>query len=217
MFRAAVFDCDGVLVDTEGIQLKGWNRILSQFDISLSRENYPDYAGKSVRMVAADLIKKHSLSASIDELIAERRDIVTEWLRNNGVDMMPYAEEAVNFFKDHGFSVAVCSGSSGIEVDIKLEKTGLKGLFGDYVITGSDVRRGKPFPDIYALAADRLGLETGQCIAFEDTMYGVCAAKEAGLYCIAVPNEYSAGQDFSEADNIAGSLKEAVLICEKLI
>jgi len=74
----------------------------------------------------------------------------------------------------------------------------------------NEVKAGKPAPDVYLLACERLQVEPEKCCAFEDTAAGIAAAKAAGLYCIAIPNAYSARQDLSQADKSCTSLFDAV-------
>lgn len=134
---------------------------------------------------------------------------MVKWFKTEKISLMPYAKEAVELFKSNGLKIALASGSPWKEVMLKLRNTSLSGLF-PLVITGSDVERGKPYPDIYLLASKRLGLRPSECISFEDTQAGVESAKAAGLKCFAIPCEYTRQQDFSKADGIFESLEEAV-------
>eukprot|EP00933_Yihiella_yeosuensis_P008481 TRINITY_DN113945_c0_g1_i1.p3 TRINITY_DN113945_c0_g1~~TRINITY_DN113945_c0_g1_i1.p3 ORF type:complete len:108 (+),score=27.50 TRINITY_DN113945_c0_g1_i1:27-326(+) len=80
----------------------------------------------------------------------------------------------------------------------------------EVVVTGDDpaVKRGKPAPDIFLEAANRLGAPPGECVAFEDSPHGIAAAKDAGMYAVAIPDERLPGNNFSRADRILSSLEE---------
>jgi len=82
------------------------------------------------------------------------------------------------------------------------------------IITKDDVLKGKPAPDIYLEAMKRLGLRGGECLAVEDTEHGLEAAKRAGAFCFAIPQEFSIGQNFSKADKVLESLKDVVCFFE---
>jgi HAD superfamily hydrolase (TIGR01509 family) len=127
---------------------------------------------------------------------------------------MPYAREAVEFFACHpDLRIALCTSGSKNEVVCKLKKNNLGDKF-DVIITKDDVLRGKPAPDIYLAAMEKLGFQGHECLAVEDTEHGLEAAKRAGAFCFAIPQEFSKGQDFSKADKVLGSLKDLVCFFE---
>jgi len=105
--------------------------------------------------------------------------------------------------------VGLASGGPKDEIILKLKRVNLYYLF-PVITSASEVKRGKPFPDIYLLSAERLGLKTEECLALEDTQYGLESAKSAGMTCFAIPSEFSIKQDFSRADKIFNSLEEVV-------
>ena len=131
------------------------------------------------------------------------------WFHTKPFPLMPYAFEAINFFLERNIKIACASSGTKDEVHLKLKKSGFLSLF-PIIATGSDVLRGKPFPDIYTFAVNSLKLKPENCLAFEDTQYGVAAAKSAGLRCFAIPNEFTHEQDFSRADAVFENLKEAI-------
>ncbi|NCB12217.1 MAG: DNA recombination protein RmuC, partial [Erysipelotrichia bacterium] len=93
------------------------------------------------------------------------------------------------------------------EVITKLEKNNFLNFF-PIIVAGDDVKRSKPWPDTYLLAVEKLGLKPSECLAFEDTQYGLQSAKNAGVYCFAIPNEYSVRQDFSRSAKVLTSFKD---------
>lgn len=208
-FEGIIFDLDGVLVDTEYFQWQGWIEVLKPYGIVFKNEDKYLYTGKNVTIIARELIKKYKISLTIEELSEKKEDIINAWLKTKEILLMKHAKESVEYFKNIGLKIAVCTSGSSKETQIKLEKVGLFNEF-DSISCRNDVKRGKPFPDLYLNAAKKLNLKPSKCLAFEDTQYGVESAKSAGLYCIAIPNEFSAKQDFSKADKIFSNLEEAV-------
>jgi HAD superfamily hydrolase (TIGR01509 family) len=214
LIKGIIFDLDGVLVDTEGYQWQGWVEILKPLGISLSKEEYFKYAGKTGNIIESELVKDYNLKIEKGSLLKQKEELLIEWFSSKELKLLPYAKEAIEFFIDKKMKIAIASGGPKDEIILKLKRIDLYSLFP--VITSSgEVKRGKPFPDIYLLSAERLELKPEECLAFEDTQYGLGAAKSAGLTCFAVPGEFSVKQDFSRADKTFTNLKEAIEFYKK--
>ena len=208
--KGIIFDLDGILFDSEYYQWQGWVEPLREYGIELTKEMYFSYAGKSGKQIDQELIKDFNLGVEDGTLLNKKKVLIEKWFNEKTMPIMPYAKEAVEYFSSNpSFKVALCSGGDREEVVTKLEKNDFLKYF-PVITAGDDVLRSKPWPDIYLLAVEKLELEPSQCLAFEDTQYGLQAAKDAGVYCFAIPNEYSLNQDFSRADKVLSSLKEAV-------
>ena len=207
--RGVVFDLDGILVETEHFQWRGWVEVLKPYGKSVSQEEYFKYAGKQGDIIEAEIFEDLNLSLEKGELLERKKEFVFQWIRTEQIQLMPFAKEAVTYFFTKKLKLACASGSPGEEAILKLQKTGLFPFF-QTIISGSDVERGKPFPDTYLLAVNKIGLKPEQCLAFEDTQYGIASAKAAGLVCYAIPNEFSREQDFSQADGVFNNFQEAI-------
>jgi len=199
-FKGIIFDLDGVLTDTEYYQWQGWVEALKPFGINISKEDYFNYAGKRGDIIEAELIKNYNLNIEMGSLLKKKEKLLIEWFHNKELKLLPYARESVEFFSKIA-KIAVASGGPKDEVILKLKRVNLYNYF-PIITAGNEVKRGKPFPDIYLLAAQRLILNPEDCLAFEDTEYGLAAAKSAGLTCFAIPSEFSVKQSFSKADKI---------------
>ncbi len=208
-FKAVIFDLDGVLVDSEGFQYRGWLPPLKRFDVELSKEQYFDYAGKSGAVIETQLIEDFKLPAKKGELLEEKEKLLMQWFKEMNLERKPFAEEAVKEAIDAGFKIAVCSGGPKKEILMKLENVGLRQYF--EIVTGSeDVAKSKPAPDTYLKAAELVGFEPASCVAIEDTEFGTASAKGAGMACVAIPDGWSVKQSFEKADKICKDLKEAI-------
>lgn len=208
--KGIIFDLDGVLFDSEYYQWQGWVEPLRKYGIELTKEMYFKYAGKSWKPIEAEMIKDFNLDLKERDLWDEKKKLLEKWFNEKAMPLMHFSRETVEFFaNDPRYKVALCSGGDKDEIVTKLEKNDFLKYF-PIIAAGSDVEKSKPFPDIYLLAVEKLGLKPEECLAFEDTQYGLQAAKDAGVACFAVPNEYSAEQDFSRADKVLSSLKEGV-------
>lgn len=194
VFKGIIFDLDGVLADTEYYQWQGWIEALKPFGIKISKEEYFNYAGKRGDIIEAELIKNYNLDIEKGSLLKQKEERLIEWFQTKELKLLPYAKEAVEFFSKTA-KIAVASGGPKDEVVLKLKRINFYHYF-PVITAGNEVERGKPYPDIYLLASQRLGLASKDCLAFEDTEYGLAAAKSAGLVCFAIPGEFSIKQNF---------------------
>jgi len=214
--KAVIFDLDGVLIDSECFHWQGWADVLKQFKINLSKNNYYNYAGKSGKLIADELIKRYKLKIKRLSLLDKKEKLIIKWFKKRPIKLMAFAKNVIKFFIDKGIKIGVASGGPKNEITLKLKRTKLLQFF-DIIISRDDVKNGKPFPDIYELTVKKLKLKPKECVALEDTEYGVISAKAAGLTCFAIPNEFSKKQNFSKADKIFSSLKDVIEEFEKEI
>ncbi len=209
MLKGALFDLDGVLVETEHFQWQGWVEVLKPYNISLSKEEYYKYAGKRGDITDAELIKDFDLNIEKGSLIKPKEKILIKWFAEKPLKLMPYAWEALEFFVKNNLKVGLASGGPKDEVMLKLERLNLLQFF-EIIVSGTDIEKGKPDPETYLVALEKLGLNPEDCVVFEDTQYGLESAKSAGAICCAIPNEFSQQQDFSKADVVSPSLEGSI-------
>ena len=205
-FEGVVLDFDGVLGDTEGLQYEKWNILLEPFGVEISEEEYiSQYCGKSSATEIPRLLKReyHEITLSEDEL-AKKASEVLEELFGRKARLMTGTLEALEWFEQRGFKMAVCSAKNPVELKMKLSSVGLSEWFPSENRSTQSEAGGlaKPHPAMYTLACERLGIEAANCIAFEDTSAGVKSASDAGLYVVALPNKWSRGQDFTQANRL---------------
>jgi HAD superfamily hydrolase (TIGR01509 family) len=212
--KGAIFDLDGTLLETESYQWKGWVEALKPYKAGLKREEYRKYAGKSGKIIAKELVKKHELKVDPVALWDEKEKFIKRWFATEPLRHLHHAKDALAFFKSKGLKVALASSGSAHEIEVKLKRAGLKEMF-DAVASRDEVKLSKPNPEIYLLASRKIGCKPEECIAFEDTQSGVESAKGAGIVCYAVPNEFSDSQDFSKADAVFRDLEKAIGFLKK--
>ena len=208
--RALLLDHDGTLVDSEHAHYRMWVDILAPFELDLPLKDYVEYhAGRSTTSNAVRLREDNpTLTMSIEDLIVAKDQAVEDYLATEAFPLMPGATELIDDFIARGARAAIVTGADGAGVAVSARWHGLDSLMST-VVSGDQGENGKPAPDGYLLAAERLGVDPAECVAVEDTEAGVNSAATAGVVCIAVPSEMSRSHDFGRADAVLDSLVDA--------
>ncbi|HUZ03333.1 MAG TPA: HAD family phosphatase [Thermomicrobiaceae bacterium] len=206
---AVVFDLDGLLVDSEPVQIAAWEAFLAELGHSLDRALLAEMFGLRIWDSARLVVERLVLDLTVDAVVQRRDELFFASLPGRLI-AMPGAIEIVAELRGRGVPLALATSGHRRYVDVALDEIGLAGAF-DVEVTGDAVARGKPAPDIYLSAAKRLGVEPGACVALEDAPLGVASAKSAGMRCLAVPNSMTAGLPGLEAaDAVLESLSDVV-------
>jgi len=209
---AAIFDLDGVLVDSEPIHFRAANRVLQRYGAAITAEVYRTYIGLGEAATWQAWRERFRLSPSVEQLLAAHTAARLEEIRA-GVPAIPDALDAARRLHAAGVRLAIASSSTPALIDALLDAAGVAAIF-PVRVSGEDaaVHAGKPAPDVYLVAAQRLGVVPGACLAIEDSGPGVLSATRAGMLCIAVPNRWTADQDFGAADIVLESLRYLPLL-----
>jgi HAD superfamily hydrolase (TIGR01509 family) len=213
---AVIFDMDGLLVDTERLQFAASDRVLMKLrGVTLPHEVMISLIGLRSDECWAHMKRMYDLSESLDELEAMQAKNYGPMLRNES-EAMPGARELIATLHEKGYAMAIASSSPLWQIDAVIERLGIQGILGA-VASGQEVTRGKPAPDVYLLAAHRLGIAPARCVALEDSRPGSLSAKAAGMYVIAVPSAETASHNFDHADLVLPSLVGAAPEIERLL
>lgn len=181
-YLALLCDLDGTLADTEPQHCAGWLEMLQQdYHLTYDVHWFEQWIGTSDRVVADWLINKHELSVTVDTLIGQKQLRFHEMVRKAGKSFPGVLEELAKLSDQ--FPLAIATNSGRGDTDVVVPALGLD-RFTDVIVTATDVANLKPAPDIYLLAAERLGVHAGGCVAIEDSAPGGLSAKAAGCYLI---------------------------------
>lgn len=216
-YDAIIFDVDGVIVDSEAVYCDTFNTTLGDFGAGISRSDYAVCVGHPVEENSAYAVERYGL----DVAPAVFRDL---WMGRfeeaisspDRVLLMPGFQELLAHVRAVGYPLGVAS-STQRERMMKTLLSGLMSRLGgvldpaevfDVVLSGTDVGRLKPAPDIYLKAAWKLNVEPARCAVVEDSEAGVRAGKAAGMTVFAVPNFFTARQRHEDADFVLGGLTD---------
>jgi len=186
-FTAAIFDMDGLLLDSERAIMESWQQAAREFGAELKTEHYLQLIGRrgaDVRTLFRSILPE---GFPFDEARARARVLSTERRAREGFLVKPGVQQLLARLAQHAVPAAVASSTHRDEVERRLSMTQLHSQFA--AITGGDeVQHGKPAPDIFLLAAERLGVEPQQCVVFEDVEHGAHGALAAGMQVVIVPD-----------------------------
>lgn len=204
--RPIVFDCDGVLVDSEQLAWSAWRRVLTRYDIPLTREDIALLTGRTDRDAHAHFSARGDLPdhASFWDELSE----VTYRLFDKHLLAFEDAADTLDALHSRRAVMAVASSSPRERLDRSLAATGLRTYF-VFVVGGDEVAAGKPAPDLFLAAATGLGVEPETCWAVEDAPVGIAAARAAGMTVIAVERGQYGLEDLRDADLVVPRLTPA--------
>ncbi len=194
---------DGVLTDTEESQFKILQDLLAQRGIQLKDERYDDYIG----IRSATFLEQffpHFTQEEIDTIIEEKNAAMHKHAAKY-VRPLPGAIESVKKLNET-HTLGIASLSNRVNIDFVVKLFGLETCF-TATVSGDDVRHYKPHPEIYETCAEKLGIDAADCVAIEDSVVGVQAAKAAGMRCIAVCST-TAAEFLKEADVVIPTLED---------
>lgn len=208
MIKAVIFDMDGLMIDSESASYIAFQRALKDFGGSYSEEENSEYIGITDLDGAADIVKRKKLKISKEELVERKQEYYLQSLKKN-IIVQPGLMDLLKNLKKRGIKTAIASSSQRQSIEIVIDKLKLKEYI-DFYCSGREVKRGKPFPDVFLKAAAGLKADPKNCLVLEDSPKGVQAAKAAGMMVFAVPSRETKDQDFGHADLILESLTEVV-------
>jgi beta-phosphoglucomutase len=204
-FKAAIFDLDGVIVDTVPIHFHAWKSMFGDYGKEFT---FDDYKKKVDGIPRIDGCKAILTELSDDEIktASDKKQVYyLEYLQKEGIKIYDSTITLIKSLIQNKIKVAVISSSKNLLMI--LEKTQLKYLF-EVIISGNDITKGKPDPQVFLMAAERLGVSPEDSLVFEDATLGVEAAKHAGMKCVGIDRDNHPGL-FKKADMVVKDLSEA--------
>jgi len=207
MTFGVIFDNDGVLVDSEHISLLAYRQAIREQGVDLREEDDWQYCG----LTDADIIRAmrdvYGADLDLQRFSARKKELYFELARKEPIRAFPGVRELVADLQSHHIPYAIASSGSREKILFNLRSAGIAELF-PVIISGEDFHRGKPDPEIFLCAAERLNLPPSQCAIFEDSINGLKAARAAGALAVGVPNTFPASKLAPFADLVIPSLEK---------
>ena len=205
--QAVIFDMDGVLADSEPLYLAGINQVLEAYGVELTPAENEATIGTTVEVTWSKVIERFSLPSEAYEECVRRYDQAMETLLREPQEPLPGVRPLLAELRRRGIPYALASSAWPNWIASLLAATSLEGSF-DVIVSRTMVEHGKPAPDIFLYAAERLGVAPERCIVLEDTPTGIAAAKAAGMYAVQMRAASTAFPPLPEADLVLESLED---------
>lgn len=205
--QGVLFDMDGVLVDSEEFIAKAACMMFQEKGLSVVPEDFHPFIGTGEDRFIGGVADKYNFKLNMPADKVRTYDIYLQIIKGK-LKPLDGVVDFITYCKAKGLKLAVASSADMRKVKGNLSEIGLNGGIFDAIVCGEDVIHKKPAPDIFLLAAEKLGLKAENCLVIEDAVTGVQAAKAAGARCLGITTSFTAEQ-LNEADYFAANLSDA--------
>ncbi|MEX0642885.1 MAG: HAD family phosphatase [Pirellulales bacterium] len=202
---AVIFDMDGVLVDSYHAHFESWRLLYGELGRNYSEAEFAADFGRTSRDILRRTLGSELSDAQIRDFDLRKESLYRDIIRQS-FPAMDGAIELIEALAADGFLLAIGSSGPTENIDLCLERMGSSERF-VAVVTGADVTRGKPDPQVFLLAAERLGVQPKLCCVVEDAPHGVEAARNAGMKCVALTGTATRDQ-LDRSELVVDSLRE---------
>ncbi len=207
--KAVIFDMDGVLTDSEPLICEAAMAMFREKGVVVHPQDFHPFVGTGENRYLGGVAEKYGVVLDIIQAKARTYELYLDMVPLR-LEAFPGAVELVQKCRAAGLVCAVASSADRIKIEANLNKIGLPPASWQAIVTAEDVERRKPDPDLFLMAASRLGISADQCTVVEDAVNGIAAAKAAGMRCVAVASTFPASQ-LGQADLIRSSVREITL------
>jgi len=206
--RGVIWDMDGVIADTAPYHLKAWQTVFLKRGVNFTEDDFKHHFGQRNDTIIRNTLGEQISQSEIDTVAGEKEETFRKLVRQN-IKPLPGAIKLMKSLSKNRIKIALASSAPIENIRLVTQGLGINNCF-QAIVSGRDVAEGKPSPQGFLLAAQKLGVEPKHCIVIEDAIAGVSACKRAGMRCIAVTNTHPR-ESLTEADHIVDTL-EAVSV-----
>ena len=208
--KAVIWDMDGVIADTGPYHFSAWQEVFQKRGVDFTEDDFRRKFGQRNDTIIRNTLGEGISQSEIDAIASDKERNFRQRVRHN-IKSLPGAIKLITSLKEHGFSMALASSAPMENIQLVIRGLGIESYF-QAIVSGREVKEGKPSPQGFLLAAQKLGVKPKNCIVIEDAIAGITAAKRAGMRCLAVANTHPR-KSLTEADLIVDTL-EAVSISD---
>jgi beta-phosphoglucomutase family hydrolase len=183
--RGAIFDWDGVLINSAAQHETSWERLAKECGKTLPENHFKRGFGMKNEVIIPELLDWTTVPTEIRILSLRKEAIYREVVREHGMAALPGVESWLRKLRDEGIACVIASSTHRENITTTLDVLEMEEFF-SAIVTAEDVKRGKPDPEVFLTAAQRIGVEPVDAVVFEDALVGITAAKAAGMRVVAV-------------------------------
>ncbi len=210
MSKAVIFDVDGVLVDSYEAHFESWLVLAEDSGLTFTEDEFASVFGRTSVDIIRTFWPEDELDAARLMALDDRKESLYRNIVSARFPAMDGAVELIDWLSEAGFDLAVGSSGPPENVNLVLGHLDRQNVF-DAVVTGVDVTRGKPDPQVFLTAASRLGADPADSVVIEDAPAGIEAAHSAGMKAIGLASTGRTTEELSQADLVVGSLRDIIL------
>ncbi len=187
MICGVCFDMDGVLLDTESLSFPMMRQAIAMQGETLTEAQWQTLLGVNLAHTCASLHTWYQGRVQAEQFFRDWVDVTFDYVHEHGIPKKTGADEILHLLRQQGIKIALCTSNQKQVVEEYLRLASWQDAF-DAIVTGDQVKQGKPAPDIYLKGAEALGLSLDMCMAVEDSVNGVKSAKAAGMLTVMIPD-----------------------------
>ena len=187
MIKAVIFDMDGLMIDSERVTFEGYQHVLAKENLTMSEEKYKTLLGKPVKAVY-DLFKEdYGPQYDVDQIIKDVHAYIAKRFETEGVPLKPGLVELLKYLKENNYKTIIATSSHRNRVDLIVKQAQIDQYFDDS-ICGDEVTKGKPNPEVFLKACQKLQVSPQDALVLEDSESGINAAYNADIKVIGIPD-----------------------------
>lgn len=209
--KAIIFDMDGLMVDTEIISYKCYRDVIESYGYPFTKDDYvKEYPGRSLLTSVKFIKERYQLDFDVNEKVNEFHALEEKYMKIDGVRLKDGLVELLQYLKNHQYKTIVATSSIKSRAERILNDHNIMSYFDD-IVCGSEVKRGKPFPDIFLEACKRLEVAPNEALVLEDSEAGIQAAFDANIKVICIPDlKYPHDTYIEKVETIYESLHDVI-------
>lgn len=202
----AIFDWDGVIIDSSAQHRESWIRMAKADGLTLPDGYFEQAFGMKNEVIIPEILGWADEPAAVQRMAKRKEALYRDIVREDGIEPLPGARAWLDALRNAGVPCVIGSSTCRANIDCIIDDIGLRAYFSD-IVSGDDVEHGKPHPEIFLKAAGRIGFEPDRTVVFEDAFVGIEAARRGGMKVVAVASTHPA-EDLLNADKVVDRLDE---------
>jgi HAD superfamily hydrolase (TIGR01509 family) len=207
MIRGVIFDMDGLMFDTERLSTEGWLKAAEELHYPLTVPFIKSFKGTSTGTSRRMFLEAFGDAVDYDAARTIRTNYVNGWMKEHGVPIKKGLITLLEYLQAHQIPAAVATSTRKELAQMHLEDAGVCSYFQAFVY-GSEVPNGKPNPDIFLIAANKIGVAPSDCLVLEDSPAGITAGKAAGASVIAIPDQIELSEELLKGVTVLPDLEK---------
>ncbi len=208
MLKAVIFDMDGVIVDSEPLHKQAYQKMFTDYQLTVSESLYESFTGQATLPICERLCEHFSLAVPPEELVAAKRKYFKALFESdNGLSLIEGVLDRIQEYHQKGITLILASSASMPTINSVFKRFDLDPYF-KAKFSGADLVASKPHPEIFIKAAAASGYSKAECMVIEDSTNGIKAAHSAGIFCVAFQGENAHNQDYQLAGKVVQGFAE---------